>query len=96
MFYHSSFVPLISIIITYLGLTHRRLFPEDLPQFLEGLKWRIVDPEPKSILTPDHIIPLSQKGPNTIDNIQPLCLNCNSSKGTKTIDYRAHNEAGKG
>jgi hypothetical protein len=31
----------------------------------------------------DHIIPLSRGGTNTKDNIQPLCVQCNSSKGNK-------------
>jgi 5-methylcytosine-specific restriction endonuclease McrA len=39
-------------------------------------------------LTPDHVVPLARKGRNDIGNIQPLCLSCNCSKGTKTIDYR--------
>jgi 5-methylcytosine-specific restriction endonuclease McrA len=39
-------------------------------------------------LTVDHVVPLSNGGTNTIDNIQPLCKSCNSSKGAKTIDYR--------
>lgn len=42
----------------------------------------------KKKLTADHIVPLSCGGSNTIDNIQPLCGYCNTSKGTKTIDYR--------
>lgn len=42
----------------------------------------------KKKLTADHIVPLSRGGTNSIDNIQPLCLPCNASKGTKTIDYR--------
>ncbi len=39
-------------------------------------------------ITIDHVIPLIKGGPNTKDNLQPLCLTCNCSKGTKTIDYR--------
>lgn len=39
-------------------------------------------------ITPDHVIPLSRGGSNTIDNIQPLCLPCNMEKGTQIIDYR--------
>lgn len=39
-------------------------------------------------LTADHIIPVSMGGTSSIDNIQPLCGKCNSSKCDKIIDYR--------
>jgi 5-methylcytosine-specific restriction endonuclease McrA len=42
----------------------------------------------KPEVTIDHVLPVSKGGANTIDNVQPLCRWCNTSKGTKTIDYR--------
>jgi 5-methylcytosine-specific restriction endonuclease McrA len=44
--------------------------------------------EPEIKLTRDHVIPLTQGGNDSIDNIQPLCAQCNSKKNQKLIDYR--------
>ena len=39
-------------------------------------------------LTEDHVIPIGPGVSDRIDNIQPLCGPCNSSKGARTVDYR--------
>jgi 5-methylcytosine-specific restriction endonuclease McrA len=38
--------------------------------------------------TVDHVIPLALGGPNTIENVQPLCSACNNLKGCEVADYR--------
>ena len=42
----------------------------------------------KGILHLDHVVPLAEGGRHDIDNLAPLCIQCNRRKGTKTIDYR--------
>lgn len=39
-------------------------------------------------LSIDHVIPIDLDGRHSIENIQPLCIQCNSAKGTQVIDYR--------
>ena len=38
-------------------------------------------------LSIDHIVPVSKGGPNTLGNLQTLCMPCNISKGVTTISY---------
>lgn len=46
----------------------------------------------KTALTVDHVVPLSQGGSNTIDNLQPLCARCNGRKHSRIMDFRMFHE----
>lgn len=61
---------------------------QDLKQFYDYRCLCCEKTEPEIKITVDHIIPVTLGGANSIENIQPLCLICNLSKGTKIIDYR--------
>jgi len=50
----------------------------------------------KNDLTFDHIIPVLLGGRSEKENAQVLCRSCNSSKGTKIIDYRKMSQAALG
>jgi 5-methylcytosine-specific restriction endonuclease McrA len=38
-------------------------------------------------LTVDHVVPLTEGGHDTLDNIVPACGSCNSRKGARSILY---------
>ena len=46
-------------------------------------------------LTADHVVPVSRGGTSNIENIQPLCRACNSSKRDRIIDYRPNKGIGR-
>jgi len=39
----------------------------------------------KILMTQDHIIPLSKNGRNTMKNLQPMCIKCNTKKGNQIL-----------
>ena len=61
---------------------------QELKAFYDFKCLRCGKQEPEIKLTRDHVIPLTQGGSDSIDNVQPLCTRCNSKKNNKHIDYR--------
>jgi len=73
---------------THLGFTPRPYTPEEWQALCDRHDNRCARCGSDEPLTVDHIIPVSKGGLNNIENIQPLCRSCNSSKGVDDTDYR--------
>ena len=46
-------------------------------------------PEAVAKLTLDHVLPVSKGGSDRVENVQPLCEECNLRKADRAIDYRS-------
>ncbi len=60
----------------------------DLLHLIDVYGWKCMVCQTEENLSWDHINPMSKGGTDTPDNLQILCVNHNSQKGTKMIDHR--------
>lgn len=65
-----------------------RLTEDDVQYVLETYGRRCLCCGETEYLCMDHVIPLARNGPNTRDNLQPLCRWCNGRKGPTSLDFR--------
>lgn len=68
--------------------THSNIEWEAMKAMFDGICPRCAKP---ADLQRDHITPIYQGGPDSIENIQPLCKKCNRSKGPEATDFRPAN-----
>jgi 5-methylcytosine-specific restriction endonuclease McrA len=62
--------------------------PDEWAGLCERYEHKCVCCGKRKSLTVDHVVPISRGGTNFIENIQPLCVSCNSTKHANIIDYR--------
>jgi 5-methylcytosine-specific restriction endonuclease McrA len=62
--------------------------PEEWGAMLHICDNKCVRCESNEKIVRDHIVPIYQGGSDGIENIQPLCSKCNSSKGAEAKDFR--------
>lgn len=66
-----------------LSLRHRfhKISKKMLPRVLARLGEKCIACGSTENIRPDHVIPIAWGGTNDLENLQPLCHDCNSSKG---------------
>lgn len=60
----------------------------EMVSFFENTCCRCLGESNLSYVEKDHILPIYMGGSDGLDNLQPLCARCNSSKGNEQIDWR--------
>ena len=68
--------------------THTKVDWEEMKDFFEHICVRCFGESELINVEKDHIVSLYQGGSDGIENLQPLCARCNSSKGTENFDWR--------
>ncbi len=71
----------------YRKLRRSAVFKELWPRVVEAYGGRCLGCGAEATCA-DHVIPLSVRGDNVLENLQPLCRACNASKAGKRTDYR--------
>lgn len=68
--------------------------PEQWLEVLEQYNYRCVQCGCTPVGRPckDHIVPIYQGGSDAIDNLQPLCRECNTSKGRETFNWAEYRD----
>lgn len=76
---------------TYFALERDISMPADSRYHLN--LWGIDRNGDEVLFTHDHIVPLARKGPNTLENAQPMCGPCNWAKSSKLESELEHRPA---